>query len=149
MPRLDAVQKRDDVATLKVKITAPGGSRFATYTVEFYPNRVRAQRAQAPTPAPQGDGPSEESMADALMDGARKIDDEAVAMWLSGLKSWDAEGPLEDFNGTVIVPEGEVIPLEVEYVRFVEPWFRVRITEAINDMLFPSLRRLTSMPKLS
>lgn len=127
MPSLRSIAPRDRAYPLTVVFKADDGERFEVH-VEYFKNRI----SLAPMKALVTDEEREE-LSEAELDAY-----ESASTLCHYLKSWDLEGPLEDYEGNVIVGEEETIPLKPGCVQYVSTPVIGEIMSQLTDAVFPN-----------
>lgn len=130
MPRLIEEAPRDHPVKRTFHIDNPNSDKTLPVSVTFYPNRSdwtppKAEDIPGYTP----DLSDEEIIA--LRSCAQLA---AVADW------WDMVGPWPP-NGEQVCGEDEMIPLTVPVLRTVYPWITINLNNAIQEAIYPNLRR--------
>lgn len=163
MPSIHDVANPEATKDAVVTVTNPNNEKFRI-AITFYPNRVR-RMTQSKKNGRNGHGDDtsllhslatasdvlsvdddeDEEAFDPLERVRKQNEDsllEAAAGFCDMYVKWDLSGPLLNGDDEIIVPEGEIIPLEAKYVRWVPLWLRGDINDGVQEILFPSLKEL-------
>lgn len=127
MPSLKTLAPRDQARQFAVKFENDAGER-EYIQVEYYRNRISLAPMEAMISEEDADE-LDESQLDAIR---------AASTMCYYLKSWDLEGPLEDYQGREIVPAGEVIPLDPRITQFVPTPIVGEVMRQLTEEVFPN-----------
>jgi hypothetical protein len=131
MPKIEAFAGRDMVRHATVTLTPPGTTERVPLEVGFYPNRLTMEPM-----ASNGHVPPESLTALHGATGEQAWTN--VVSFCETVASWDLTGELRDSHTTVVVADGEPVPIEPEILLYVPTWIISQVTEKLLDLAFPN-----------
>ena len=127
------IAREDELMHAVLKMESPTGVKFRL-EVDFRPNVVNDRLRHSRERDDEDDDLEDEIDASTIR---------AAEIFKMTFASWDLTGPLKDGDGHQIVGHDEVIPLEVEFLRWVPGWIRGQALTKVNEIIFPTLRELS------
>jgi hypothetical protein len=129
VPKLIDEAREDETIPRTFHIEKPSGGTLPV-RVTFYPNKSDW------TPPPVEEIPGyRPDLADEEIVALR-----SCAQLAELMESWDMLGPWPP-HGEQVCGEGEMIPISVPVLRTVKPWITIGLNNAIQEAIYPNLRR--------
>jgi hypothetical protein len=130
MTSVQDIAPRDDVRFLNVKIKNDHGVVMKEIPVEYFRNRITLAGVKF--------RPTDEDIeryTEAELDNI-----EAATTMCTYVKSWDIEGELYDNEGNLIVPKGELVPLDPRVARFLPMLIILQVMNQVTEDALPNQR---------
>lgn len=128
MPNLNKLAPRDQSRPMSVRFKDEDSNEVDYVRIEYYKNRISLAPMEAKISKEM-----EENLNPDQIEAAR------IASTLCHyLKSWDLEGPLYDYNDELLVPEGEVIPLDPMITMYLPTTITAEIMNQLTTEVFPT-----------
>ena len=126
MPSIAKMAPRDQVRQFVMTFKTDDGEREDIH-LEYYRNRI----SLAPMEALISDEDAKE-LSDSELDALR-----AASTMCYYLKSWDVTGELTDYQGKVLVEEGELVPLDPRITQYMPTPVVGEIMRKLTEEVFP------------
>jgi hypothetical protein len=126
MPSLTKIAPRDQVRQFVMTFKNDDGEREDVH-LEYYRNRI----SLAPMEALISEEDAKE-LSDAELDALR-----AASTMCYYIKSWDVTGELKDYQGNVLVAEGDIVPLDPRMTQYMPTPIIGEIMRKLTEEVFP------------